>query len=81
MPLEPLDTNDASVLHCLHQAAGFPFKSLIGVSASVTPKTTVSAKSCCRAEPALELDRSFPATDAAKAFETVSSPKDIKSER
>src|SRR4029077_5820809 len=83
VPLEPLDTNDASVLRiALHQAAGFPFKSLIGrFRISYTEDDRVREIMLPAQSKLWSSIGPFPATDAAKSFETVFEPeKDIKSE-
>lgn len=83
LPLEPLDTNDASVVRIgLHQSGGFKFKSLIGrFRISYTEDDRVR-ETLLSAQPKLWSSMGpFPAADAAKAFETPFEPeKDVKSE-
>lgn len=83
VPLEPLDTNDVSVLRiALHQAAAFKFKSLIGrFRLSYTEDDRIRDVFLPAQTKLWSSLGPFPAEDATKAFATVFEPeKDIKSE-
>jgi mono/diheme cytochrome c family protein len=83
VPLEPLDTNDASVLRiALHQGAAFPFKSLVGrFRISYTEDDRIREIMLPAQTKLWSSIGPFPAADSAKTFETVFAPeKDIKSE-
>lgn len=83
LPLEPLDTNDASVVRiALHQSGGLKFKSLIGrFRISYTDDDRVREMLLSAQTKLWSSIGPFPATDAAKAFETAFEPEhDIKSE-
>ena len=76
LPLEPLDTNDASVLRiALHQAAGFKFKSLIGrFRISYTEDDRIREILLPAQTKLWSSIGPFPAADASKAFATAFEP-------
>jgi hypothetical protein len=83
LPLEPLETNEASVLRLsLHQAAGRKFKSLIGRFRVSWTEDNCVREVLLPAQTKLWSSLGpFPAEDAQKAFTTVFEPeKAIKSE-
>jgi mono/diheme cytochrome c family protein len=83
VPLDPLDTNDVSVLRiALHQMAGFKFKSLIGrFRISYTEDDRIRELLLPAQTKLWSSIGPFPAEDVTKAFATVFEPeKDIKPE-
>src|SRR5207237_10477311 len=83
LPLEPLDTNDVSVIRIsLHQSGGRKFKSLIGrFRVSYTEDDRVREVLLPAQTKLWSSIGPFPAEDAAKAFATAFDPeKDVKPE-
>jgi hypothetical protein len=83
LPLEPLDTNEASVLRlALHHTGGFKFKSLIGrFRISYTEEPRIRELLLPAQTKLWSSIGPFAAEDVAKAFTTTFEPeKDIKNE-
>src|SRR5206468_3534126 len=83
LPLEPLETNDASVFRIsLHQLGGGKFKSLIGRFRISTTEDNRVRELLLPAQTKLWSSLGpFPAEDAVKAFTTAFEPeKDVKGE-